>query len=121
MPTKVEKLLGAHIAKLRKERGLTQFELASMVGVAFETISRLERGVSMPSVKTLEAISKALTVRLKDLFDFEGEEKRIDFTKDEKELRKLLAYLKTRNKSDIKLAHRILKSLFDEIDKNYRR
>lgn len=84
MPTKAEKLLGAHIAKIRKERGLTQFELASMVGVAFETISRLERGVSMPSIKILEAISKALAVRLKDLFYFEGEEKRVDLTKEEK-------------------------------------
>jgi transcriptional regulator with XRE-family HTH domain len=63
MQTEIEKLLGSRIAEIRKQQGLTQFELASLIGVAIETISRLERGVSIPSLKTLENIGNALNVR----------------------------------------------------------
>ena len=39
------------------------------------TISRIEREASIPSVKTLEKISAALHISLKDLFDFEYRQK----------------------------------------------
>ena len=114
--SKVEKLIGSQIANIRKEREITQAELAEKIDVTVETISRLERGVSMPSIKTLEAISKALAVRLKDLFDFEREERQINLTKEEKEIRKIISYLKTKNINDIRLGFRILKSVLKNID-----
>lgn len=45
MSNSVEKLIGARIARIRKEREITQEQLAELVDVATETISRLERGV----------------------------------------------------------------------------
>ena len=65
MPAEVERLIGARIAALRKERNLTQARLAESIDVTTETISRLERGVSMPSLKTLERISNVMDVPLK--------------------------------------------------------
>ena len=47
------KLIGASIARLRKDREMTQAQLAEMIDTTVETISRLERGVSVPSIKTL--------------------------------------------------------------------
>ena len=118
MPTEIEKLLGSRIAEIRKQQGLTQFELASLIGVAFETISRLERGVSIPSLKTLENIGNALNVPLKELFDFEYTAKPAG-SETEKETRKLLAFLKSRTTGEVKMSYKILKGLFDEIEKVY--
>jgi transcriptional regulator with XRE-family HTH domain len=118
MSTKVEKLIGSQIARIRKEREITQAELAEMIDVTVETISRLERGISIPSLKTLENISSALHVPLKDLFDFKREEW-ADLTNEDKEIRKIIAYLKTRNRNEIRLGFRILKDIFKNIEQNY--
>ena len=40
--------LAKKIVQLRKERNLTQKELASIVGVHFSHMSRYERGISLP-------------------------------------------------------------------------
>lgn len=72
MASQVEKLLGRRVAAYRETAGLTQERLASKVRVAVETISRLERGTSIPSVVRLERIAKALGIELRDLFDFPG-------------------------------------------------
>lgn len=113
----VEKLLGPRISKFRNEREITQEELAKSVNVTPETISRIERGVAIPSIKTLEKISFAFHISLKDLFDF-GNVHELKSSK-ENECTKLLAYLKSRNANEIKLCYRILKKIFNEIDKNY--
>jgi len=117
MAKNIEKLIGAQIARVRKERGITQERLAASVNVATETISRLERGVSMPSLITLEKISHALHSPLKDLFDFEYPESKGDAF--ENEIDKLIAFLKTRDSDDIKMCYQMLKIIFGQIEKNY--
>ncbi len=117
MTKNIEKLIGAQIARVRKERGMTQERLAAYVNVATETISRLERGVSMPSLITLEKISHALHSPLKDLFDFEYTESKGNTF--EKEINKLIAFLKTRDADDIKMCYQILKMIFGQIEKKY--
>lgn len=118
MPEDVEKLVGAQIARIRKEREITQEQLAESVDVAPETISRLERGVSIPSLKTLEKISWALHTSLTDLLDFEYPLKPKDIFS-EQELAKVITLLKTRSKQDINMSYQILKNLFEQIEKNY--
>jgi len=59
--------LSANIGFLRKARGWTQSSLAERVGVDTETISRFERGVTLPSLLTLEKISQSLRVGIGDL------------------------------------------------------
>ena len=118
MPEDVEKLVGAQIARIRKECEITQEQLAESVDVAPETISRLERGVSIPSLKTLEKISWALHTSLTDLLDFEYPLKPKDIFS-EQELAKVITLLKTRSKQDINMGYQILKNLFEQIEKNY--
>ena len=118
MSNNVEKLIGIQIARYRKDREITQEQLAQLVNVAFETISRLERGVSIPSLKTLEKISYALNTSLKDFFDFEQPQK-AKSSSFENECSKLVAYLKTKNVNDVKMCYRIVKAVFEQIDKNY--
>ena len=118
MPKDIEKFIGARIAKIRKEREFTQEKLAEAMNVATETISRLERGVSIPSLKTLEKISLTLHITLKDLFDFEHPQKSNE-SELEKETAILLSYLKTKKPTDIKMCYLILRNLFEEVEKNY--
>jgi len=61
------KRLGASIAAQRKGRGWTQSNLAECVGVDTETISRFERGVTVPSLLTLEKISHSLRLGVGEL------------------------------------------------------
>lgn len=62
--------LGKRIKQIRKAAKLTQARLAEKTRLSVEYISRLERGISQPSFKTLEALSKSLNVNVKDFFDF---------------------------------------------------
>jgi transcriptional regulator with XRE-family HTH domain len=61
--------LGKNIAAKRKELGLTQERLAEAVGVDTETISRFERGATVPSLATLEILAKQLRVTIASLLD----------------------------------------------------
>ncbi len=65
----VEKALGKRVAELRKAAKLTQADLAEKVGVGVETISRLERGASIPPLDRLDKVARVLSVGLKDLFE----------------------------------------------------
>ena len=59
--------LGASIAERRKACGWTQAALAERVGVDTETISRFERGATLPSLLTLEKLGDCLRVRVGEL------------------------------------------------------
>jgi DNA-binding XRE family transcriptional regulator len=56
------------IAKARKEAGLTQKELAEKCGIKQGNLSRLENGVTDPSIETLEAIANGLGKKLEIKF-----------------------------------------------------
>ena len=48
--------------------GLTQGDLALIVGSSRETISSVERGASIPSVSLALAVARALDTTVEDLF-----------------------------------------------------
>jgi ribosome-binding protein aMBF1 (putative translation factor) len=48
------------IVRERRERGLTQAQLAKLAGIRQETLSRLESGKHKPNVRTVERIEAAL-------------------------------------------------------------
>ena len=51
---------GQVIQHIRRERGLTQEQLGEMIGVASNSISRIERGLLIPALPTLIDICNAL-------------------------------------------------------------
>ncbi len=55
---------GYQIARLRIQRGLTQAQLAEMVGTRQPSIARLENGNSIPSLSFLKRIADALDARI---------------------------------------------------------
>ncbi len=54
---------------------VTQAQLAEEIGRSVEAVSHLERGVSLPNFETLERLAEKLKVPIRELFDFEGDEK----------------------------------------------
>ena len=66
--------LGEHISVLRKQKNLTQKELAELVYVSDKTISKWETGKSIPDLSTLGILAKALEVSLVDLLEIPREE-----------------------------------------------
>jgi transcriptional regulator with XRE-family HTH domain len=58
----MRKLVGANAARLRKEAGLTQEQLAERSGLSQQYISGLERGRRNPTVVTLYELAQALGV-----------------------------------------------------------
>ena len=56
--------LGKRIAEIRKDRGLTQEELAELCSVTRQTISNWENGKSYPDLETLVLISDTFDVSL---------------------------------------------------------
>lgn len=50
------------LRELRKQRGLTQQDLADIVGVSNVSLSNYERGAQMPDIHTLTKIANALGV-----------------------------------------------------------
>jgi transcriptional regulator with XRE-family HTH domain len=61
--------LGAIIRTLRKEKGLTQGELAKLAGICQPNLSRYEHNTSTPRPRTLAWIAEALGVGLEAFND----------------------------------------------------
>lgn len=63
--------IGMFIAAIRKEKGLTQVELANQLFVSDKTISKWERGAGFPDVRNWEPLAEALGVSIVELMQGE--------------------------------------------------
>lgn len=62
--------LGSTIRQIReKKTNYSQSKLAIEIGMSENQVSRIERGETNPTVKTLTMIARALKVDIKDFFD----------------------------------------------------
>jgi transcriptional regulator with XRE-family HTH domain len=67
--SQVHKNIAKKIKDIRKDKGISQEDLALKAGLNRAYIGYIERGERKPSVDTLAKIVKALRVALKSLFD----------------------------------------------------
>lgn len=70
MVTKNDIRLGKRLKHLRKKTGYTQEQLAEKIKVSTKYIQFLESAKRKPSLKTVNKIARALSVKVKDLFTF---------------------------------------------------
>lgn len=64
------KNLGLNIKRLRKERNLTQQQLAEKVGKGLNFVGKIEVAFSKPHIDTLIDIANALEVSVSELTNF---------------------------------------------------
>lgn len=61
--------IGSRIRKYREERGLSQKQLAEMIGVKNNRVSNWEQGLNRPDADILAALCRALQVSPSELLD----------------------------------------------------
>lgn len=61
------KKFGMFIASMRKEQGMTQTDLAEKLHVTDKAVSRWERGLGFPDIKTIEPLADALGISILEL------------------------------------------------------
>ena len=71
-------MLNENLAKVRKERGLTQEALSVKLNVVRQTISKWEKGTAVPDADTLCRIADALDVSVSTLLGDSEHEDKID-------------------------------------------
>ena len=59
--------LGGRIARLRKEKGMTQLELADRMGVTDKAVSKWERDVSCPDIASMPRLAEVLGATVDEL------------------------------------------------------
>ena len=70
----VQPNFGIRIRQLRLGKGLSQQDLADLVGLSEDQISNIERGKSWVGEQTLALLATALEVSQVSLFDYTGNE-----------------------------------------------
>ena len=65
--------IGEQIKRLRKERNMTQEQLAEKIGVSFQAVSKWENDISLPDVATLPIIAGFFGVSMDTIFDYDAE------------------------------------------------
>ena len=76
---------GSNIKKLRRERGITQDQLANALGISGQAVSRWETGAAMPDISLIPALSNYFNVSSDFLLDInaDGTTEEIDSIKDQ--------------------------------------
>ena len=69
----MKKTLGAMIAELRKQHGMTQLELAEKMGVTDKAVSKWERDLSCPDINSIPNLAEILGVSVEELMQTKKE------------------------------------------------
>lgn len=94
-----------NLKRIRKQRGLTQEELAELVNVAPRHISFIETAKSFPSSDLLERLSHVLNTNYADFFTYEKEISR------EETIKYITEIIKKFDNKKLKYIYKIIKEL----------
>jgi transcriptional regulator with XRE-family HTH domain len=102
-------IIGERLRNLRKERGLSQEELAHLASLHSTYIGQLERGEKNATLESLEKVTEALGISLGELFRF------VQTTTDEHSftLSKIINRLQVRSLEDQKTVLKLLDLILD--------
>lgn len=99
------KKFGAFVALCRKEKNMTQLELAQELKVTDKAVSRWERGKGFPDISLLVPLAEALDITVLELMNSEKREKRMeDFSEENiKDMVIHVAAIEEKNQRDDRL------------------
>ena len=101
-----QKKIGLFLKELRKEKQLTQEQLAERFGVTNRSVSRWETGSNMPDLSILVELADFYDVDIRDIID--GERKGEDMNKEEKERLLIVADYAETEKNTLLMRLRII-------------
>ena len=70
--------ISAFLKELRKEKNLTQEQLAEQLNVSGRTVSRWETGTNMPDVSILVELAEFYNVSISEIIDGERKKERMN-------------------------------------------
>ena len=110
-------MLGKNIKTLRKEKGYSQETLAQQLNVVRQTISKWEKGISVPDAEMLNSISELFEVPVSELLGDSIEESEKKDEKDAKldEIAKQLAVLNDQLANQNQRRRKTVKKVFTVI------
>lgn len=108
---------GALIARARKEKGLTQEQLAKQLHISHTTVSKWERGLGFPEVSLLEPLAAALGLTLDQLF--KGEEASVEIEQTEETQPASHHYIKAAVVALVLLAFAMLCGWSGQVNRKY--
>ncbi len=62
--------IGNKIKELRKQRGITQEQLATSIGISFQAVSKWENNIALPDITLAPMLASYFGVTMDELFDF---------------------------------------------------
>lgn len=62
--------IGNKIKELRKQRGITQEQLADSIGISFQAVSKWETNIALPDITLAPVLANFFGVSMDELFDF---------------------------------------------------
>ena len=74
---------GQLITELRKEKGLTQKQLADVLNVTDKAVSKWERGLSFPDISMLEPLSEVLDISIMEILAGEKQDEKETLSREE--------------------------------------
>ena len=84
-----QKQIGSFLKELRKEKNITQEQLAEQLNVSGRTVSRWETGNNMPDISLLVEISELYDVSIPEIIN--GERKSENMNEEVKEVAKSMS------------------------------
>ena len=98
-------MFNENLKELRKNKGFTQEELASKVNVVRQTVSKWEKGLSVPDADSLQKIAEVLEVDVSQLLGakIETEESRNEIAEQLSRINEQLVIKNRRTKKIIKI------------------
>ena len=91
--------IGKFIAACRKQKNLTQLQLAEQLGITDKAVSKWERGIAMPDTSIMLALCDILTVSVNELLSGEKISMENNNQKNEQLLLDLAKELEKKNKT----------------------
>lgn len=98
----IKKDFGLRIKELRNKKGITQYQLAEMVGIDPKHMSHIETGRSFPKADLIEKFAQALDVDYTELFKTEH------FGVREVILEKLHNYLENATDNELQVIYKLV-------------
>lgn len=102
--------IAIRLKNLRKSMGLTQSQFAELVNLSEDSVGKIERGTSVPTISTIKQIAESLKISLSELIEEAPARERVA----NKALDDLIKYLKTKSPEDIKFIHEIAVKILEK-------